>query len=155
MENMQSWPKKQISSIAKYNLHTSHVTYWILQSNTLALLQEPTLLLSLSCLNLRGFQSTCNPGWSYPAHLPIPSPCLRNLGNKHICTCGKELQILLMVTTAITDVWEQLEKKPPWRFQEAKAPRFQDNRHKKVVRLSAQCTGCLYPPVNIPGTHFC
>ena len=32
-----------------------------------------------------------------------------------------------------------------WGFQEAEAPRFQDNRHMKVVRLSALRTGCLYP----------
>jgi len=33
----------------------------------------------------------------------------------------------------------------PWGFQEAEATRFQDNRHMKVVRLSALRTGCLYP----------
>jgi len=33
----------------------------------------------------------------------------------------------------------------PWGFQEVEAPRFQDNRHKKVVRLSAVRTGRLYP----------
>jgi len=43
----------------------------------------------------------------------------------------------------------------PWGFQEAEAPRFQDNRRMKMVRLSALFTGCLYPPGNIPGTHFC
>ena len=42
-----------------------------------------------------------------------------------------------------------------WRFQEGEARRFQDNRHMKVVRLSALRTGLLYPPGNIPGTHFC
>jgi hypothetical protein len=31
------------------------------------------------------------------------------------------------------------------RFQEADAPRFQDNRHTKVVNLSALRTGRLYP----------
>jgi hypothetical protein len=30
-----------------------------------------------------------------------------------------------------------------------------DNRHMKVVRLLAIFTGRLYPPGNIPGTHFC
>ena len=30
-------------------------------------------------------------------------------------------------------------------FQEVEAPRFQDNRHIKVVRLSAIRTGRLYP----------
>jgi hypothetical protein len=33
----------------------------------------------------------------------------------------------------------------PWGFQEAEAPRFQDNRHMKVVRLPAIRTGHLYP----------
>ena len=42
-------------------------------------------------------------------------------------------------------------------FQEAEAPRFQDNRHMNMVRLSALRTGHLYPPPqgNILGTHFC
>jgi len=33
----------------------------------------------------------------------------------------------------------------PWGFQEVEAPRFQDSRHMKVVRLSALRTGRLYP----------
>ena len=41
----------------------------------------------------------------------------------------------------------------PWVFQEYEVPRFQDNRHMKVARLSALRTGCLYPPVNIPDTR--
>ena len=40
-------------------------------------------------------------------------------------------------------------------FQEVEAPRFQDNWHMKVVRLSALHTGHLYSPGNIPGTHLC
>jgi hypothetical protein len=43
----------------------------------------------------------------------------------------------------------------PLGFQEIEAHRFIDNRHMKVVRLSALRTGRLYPPRNIPGTHFC
>jgi hypothetical protein len=43
----------------------------------------------------------------------------------------------------------------PLGFQEVEAPRFLDNRHMKVVRLSAVRTGRLYPPGKIPGTHFC
>jgi len=34
-------------------------------------------------------------------------------------------------------------------------PRFRDNQHIKVVRLSALSTGGLYSPINIHGTHFC
>ena len=33
----------------------------------------------------------------------------------------------------------------PWGYRDVKAPRFQDNRHMKVVRLSALRTGRLYP----------
>jgi len=33
----------------------------------------------------------------------------------------------------------------PWGFQEVEAPRFQDNGHMKVVRLSALHIGRLYP----------
>jgi hypothetical protein len=43
----------------------------------------------------------------------------------------------------------------PLRFQEVEAHTFLDNRHMKVVRLSALRTGRFYPPGNIPGTHFC
>jgi hypothetical protein len=43
----------------------------------------------------------------------------------------------------------------PLGSQEVEAPRFLDNRHMKVVRLSAVRTGRLYPPGKIPGTHFC
>jgi hypothetical protein len=41
------------------------------------------------------------------------------------------------------------------RFPGDLAPRFQNSRHKKVVRLSALGNGCLYTPGSIPGTHFC
>jgi hypothetical protein len=43
----------------------------------------------------------------------------------------------------------------PLGLQEVEAPRFLDNRHMKMVRLSALLTGRLYPPGKIPGTHFC
>jgi hypothetical protein len=43
----------------------------------------------------------------------------------------------------------------PLGLQEVEAHRFLDNRHMKVVRLSALRTGRLYPPGKIPGTHFC
>jgi len=33
----------------------------------------------------------------------------------------------------------------PWGFQDVEAPRFQDNRHLKMIRLSALRTGRLYP----------
>jgi hypothetical protein len=42
----------------------------------------------------------------------------------------------------------------PMSFQEVEAPRFLDNRHMKVVKLSALRTGHLYSLRNIPGTYF-
>jgi hypothetical protein len=38
-------------------------------------------------------------------------------------------------------------------FQEVQAPRFSDNRHIKVVRLSALRTSRLYSQGNNPGNH--
>jgi hypothetical protein len=43
----------------------------------------------------------------------------------------------------------------PIGLQEAETTRFADNRHMKVVRLSAVCTSSLNFPGNIPGTRFC
>jgi len=43
----------------------------------------------------------------------------------------------------------------PLGLQGVEGPRFQDNRHTKVVRLSALRTGRLFPPGDIPGTNFC
>ena len=48
-----------------------------------------------------------------------------------------------------------LGKSNPIIGQEVEDPRFQDSRHMKVVGLSALRIGRLYPPGNIPGTHFC
>jgi hypothetical protein len=39
-------------------------------------------------------------------------------------------------------------------FQEVEVPRFPYIKHMKVLRLSALRTDRLYPPGNIPGTHF-
>jgi hypothetical protein len=44
--------------------------------------------------------------------------------------------------------------RPGW-CQEIEGLRYQDNRHIKVVRLSALLTGRLYPPESVHGTHFC
>ena len=43
----------------------------------------------------------------------------------------------------------------PWNFQDAAAPRFQDNQHTKEVRLSVLPTGRIYRPGYISGTNFC
>jgi hypothetical protein len=41
--------------------------------------------------------------------------------------------------------WYKPGLEKPWGLQEVRAPRFQDNRHMKVARLSAVRTGRLYP----------
>jgi hypothetical protein len=58
----------------------------------------------------------------------------------------------IIVVVAVEKVKQSLYR--PRGFQEVEAPRFHDSQHMKVVSLSALCTGCLYPPGNIPGTHF-
>jgi hypothetical protein len=42
----------------------------------------------------------------------------------------------------------------PIGFQDVEAPRFKDNRHMKVVRLSARRTGRLYTPRNYSWYSF-
>jgi hypothetical protein len=54
------------------------------------------------------------------------------------------------------DLWHStLRKTRNVGFQKTETPRVLDNRHMKVVVLSALRTGRLYTPGNIPGTHFC
>ena len=43
----------------------------------------------------------------------------------------------------------------PRGFQDFEALRLRDSRHMNRVKLSALSTDRLYPPGNIPGTHFC
>jgi hypothetical protein len=55
-------------------------------------------------------------------------------------------------------IWSSCKKVKQFHYrlgQEVETHRFQDNRHMKVVRMSTLCTGHLYPPRNIPDTHFC
>jgi len=55
-----------------------------------------------------------------------------------------------------TDITVQGKANPlqAWIGPEDDAPILQGNWHMKVVRLSVLHTGHLYPPGNIPGTHF-
>jgi hypothetical protein len=43
----------------------------------------------------------------------------------------------------------------PIGFQESEAPRFLDNGHMNVVRLSVLITDHIYPRGSVPGIHFC
>jgi hypothetical protein len=64
-----------------------------------------------------------------------------------MCQC---LHILMSIFMEMS-LYAEVKNNPitgldrPWGFQEVEAPRFQDNRHTNVVRLSALRTGRLYP----------
>jgi hypothetical protein len=88
-----------------------------------------------------------------------------------LLTCTSLLHCsLLSITCSIVKVLQNYQDGPQnstdvskgkaiplqaWRGPEAEVPRFQDNRHMMVVRLSALRTGRFLPPRNIAGTHFC
>ena len=77
-----------------------------------------------------------------------------------VCSYSGWVPVTFIATISNSSLcYAKLEVKPShYRscgFQEVGATRFQYNRHMKVVGLSAVRTGRLYPPGNIPGTHFC
>ena len=95
-------------------------------------------------------------GTNITEELGIP---VRNITNKMLGssdTGQKEFRPL-----KIALIWHKGKGNPitglnrPRGFQQVEAPRFQDNRHMKVARLSALRTDRFLPPGNIPGTHFC
>jgi hypothetical protein len=53
------------------------------------------------------------------------------------------MKLVMLIIKRYSNLITRLER--PRRFQEVKAPRSQDNRQIKVVRLSALRTGRLYP----------
>jgi len=94
---------------------------------------------------------------------------LRILGNKQVTRstthsirrhgdlapdiCARPVQIWIIFFTRLpkqSNPITSLDR--PRGFQEVEAPRFQDNRHMEVVRLSALRTDRLCRPGNIPGT---
>ena len=87
----------------------------------------------------------------YPLHSPvspsIPLPCVTVC--HHISTGAYNCKWKVKVNNPITGLYR------PSAFQKVEAPRFQDNLHMMVVRLSALRNGRLYSPGNIPGNHFC
>ena len=54
-----------------------------------------------------------------------------------------------------TDTHKERKEEKKKGFQDVEPPKFQENRHMNLLRLSALHTGRLYPPGNIPVTHFC
>ena len=76
------------------------------------------------------------------------------------CACTSEWKQACMVSFRPFSLNLYIKNNPytgldrTWGFQDVETPRFHDNRHIKVVRLSALRTGRLYLPGNIPGTRF-
>ena len=76
--------------------------------------------------------------------------------NKSNCIAFQRVRRLAVVSSFNVKV--KLSRYRPGQalgFQEVETPEFLENRHMKVVRLSALRTDRLYPPGRIPGTHFC
>ena len=67
--------------------------------------------------------------------------------------------LCLTVTDISEQIWTSTIPLQAWSDPEGsrklRLPQFQDNRHTRVASLSALCTGHLYPPGDIPDTHFC
>jgi hypothetical protein len=76
------------------------------------------------------------------------------------CT-GTCLYLSLPLHSSVTRTWQAKVKQSlyglerPWGFQDVDAPRYHDNRHMKVERLSALSISRLFTPGNAPGTYFC
>jgi hypothetical protein len=88
-------------------------------------------------------------------------PCSAEVKNGWRCTSTPPTSLHGVDMDNFTYLTHSTDKKNPITgldrplgFQEFEAHRFIDNRHMKVVR-SALRIGRLYPPGNIPGTHFC
>jgi len=89
-------------------------------------------------------------------HVIMTSHKITNIkceGNSNESNSVQIPEIILVSSRRLSNPITSLDR--PRGFQEDEAPRFQDSQHMKVVRLSALRTGQLYPPQNIPGTHFC
>ena len=67
--------------------------------------------------------------------------------NNHCHWVKTQLQlisiIIIIIIIIIINPITGLDR--PWGLQEVEAPRFQDNQHMNVVRLSVLRTGHLYP----------
>jgi len=74
-----------------------------------------------------------------PGATLFTSNFLRTLSETNSCLRSEASKTSIYVYNPITGL------NRPWSFKEDEAPRFQDNRHMNVVRLSALCTGRLYP----------
>jgi hypothetical protein len=68
--------------------------------------------------------------------------------NNYVCHLAKSVEHITFDRNVIKAIPLQAWTGPEG-FQVAEAPIFQDIWHMKVVSLSIQCTGRLYPPENI------
>ena len=109
--------------------------------------------------NIVPIPSTYLPSWLYCStsaftetrHTVVPSALLQQ-HHKQVSFVHTFHWYPLELSAMLWEVKQSLYR--PWWFQEVEAPRFRDSRYMKVVS-SALRTGRLYPPGNIPGSHFC
>jgi len=95
-------------------------------------------------------------------HFPVTSSLLGTLFSHtvNLCSSISVKQHVSQPYKSYVNVKLKLEQSQYRPEQTLRVPRgldsrFQDNRHMDVVILSALRTGRLYPPGDIPGTHFC
>ena len=73
--------------------------------------------------------------WSFDRNSALPHTVCLNTTNNEVHCLRNELLHFVKVKQSLYR---------PWGFQEVEAPRFHDNQHMKMVRLSALHTGSLY-----------
>ena len=83
------------------------------------------------------------------------NPGLQNHRQVSTSTKLSWLGIIIIIVVVVVVIVVKVQQTLYWPGQEIEAARVQDNRHMKVVRLSALRTGRIYPPGNIPGTYLC
>jgi hypothetical protein len=98
-----------------------------------------------------------------PKNLTLKCVLVRSSLDRIIVTMITTIFVMVMVMMMMTRIISKIFKKgkafplPAWGFQEAEAPEFLENQHRKVVRLSALLTGRLYPqegflvPISVRG----
>jgi hypothetical protein len=83
--------------------------------------------------------------------------CCSKVWTSRFC-CGGQLHVYMLwlqSTEHLRNVNPQAaDTQGPHDFRTLRFPEFQENRHMKVVWLSALWTGRLYLPGNIPGTRY-
>ena len=86
-------------------------------------------------------------------------PSARRLLSYHLAFITHELMLIELYKIMQVYAYERNVKQflnRPWVFKEVRTPRFQDNKHAKVVNLSTLSTDRIYPlGIFLADTRFC